>query len=160
MSRHDDMTLQNEATKRRSGGGWLRHAFAVDDPSDFVPTEEQREMVDDVCRWMVRRGMTTAALMGIEMHRPANYIVANIMHFFRPTVSLTLPVLHLLPIIRRALPDMKRYRAFADMLEHRGAAEYMTMRLESFESETIQGRQAQAGRSKPPEEPQAPLDDS
>ncbi len=136
MNTSDELPFREE-TPRESGRSrhWLRDAFAVDDPADFTPTEEQKELVEDTCRWMVRRGLTTAALIGVEMHRPANYILANVMHFFRPTVSLTLPVLHILPIIRRALPDMTRYRAFAEMIEHRGAADFFVKQLERIEAE-------------------------
>lgn len=151
MKEFQDIPLHDQPSSEPSSGSghfrgwqWFRNAFAVDDPAEFEPTQEQKELVDDVCHWMVRRGLTTAALMGIEMHRPANYLLANVMHFFRPSVSLCLPLLHLLPIIRRALPDMKRYRAFAAMIENRGAADYITRRLEEIEAGAVGGRPSAA----------------
>jgi hypothetical protein len=136
---HESSSINKSGQDSRQRKHWLREAFAVDDPADFQPTDEQRELVEDVCGWMVTRGLTTAALIGVEMHRPANYILANVMHFFRPTVSLTLPLLHLLPLVRRALPDMSRYRAFAEMIEHRGAADYFVQRLEAHEAALAKG---------------------
>lgn len=154
-SRHEvPHHLQSEQAEGRGRRPhWLRNAFSVEDPADFTPTEEQKELVEDTCRWMIRRGLTTAALIGVEMHRPANYILANVMHFFRPTVSLTLPLLHLLPIIRRALPDMTRYRAFAEMIEHRGAADYFVKELERIEAEVISTPDDTSDPSNSPSDP-------
>lgn len=133
MSDIPGMPLPNDAPPRRS---WLRNAFAVEDPAEFRPTPEQEEMINDVCRWIAQRRLTTAALASVEMHRPANFLIANILHFLRPSVSACLPLLHLLPLARRALPDMKRYRAFAEMIEHRGAADYIVRALEASEAQT------------------------
>lgn len=161
MKQVNDLSLNDDAQRpRASRWQWLRNAFAVDEPAEFEPTDEQKAMVDEVCRWMVRRGLTTAALIGIEMHRPTNYLVANIMHFFRPTVSACLPLLHLLPLARRALPDMARYRAFADMLEHRGAADYLTRRLEQIEAELASGAAPEAAAPAEPSGSATPENES
>ena len=48
----------------------LRHAFAVEKTGEIEPSEDQKEVVDKVCRAVVRRRMTVPALMALEMSRP------------------------------------------------------------------------------------------
>ncbi len=99
---------------------WLKHAFTVEKPEDFEPTEEQRAVAEKVCRWSVRRGLTTPTLLFLESSRGMNYIAANAMHFFRPAVA--------------ALLDTSEYHHFAQMLEHRGSIDYLCRLLEELDS--------------------------
>jgi len=97
---------------------WLKHAFAVDPPGPAEPTEAQRAVVDGVCRKVVERGMTTPALLVLEMSRPLNYVGAQSLHFFAPIVS--------------ALTDARGHRHFAEFLERRGSVEYLCRRIEQL----------------------------
>ena len=121
----------------------LRNAFAVDRPGSATPTARQAELVDKVCRVVVRRRMVTPALMTLEMCRPLNFVAAQAMHFFRPIVSVIL--------------DGPSIAEFATFLEQRGSIEYLCQRLEhwnqvgpDFEDETSKNPTDNDG---PPDEP-------
>jgi len=100
---------------------WLKHAFAVDPSGPVDPTGPQRQVVDRVCREVVRRRMVTPALMALEMSRPLNYLGSQVMHFFGPIVTV--------------LVDPEGYRHFTEFLEHRGSIDHLCQRLEALEAE-------------------------
>ena len=97
---------------------WLRHAFALDDPQDIDPTEEQQRVVDKLCRWVVQRQMTVSVLVALESCRGLNYFGSQAMHFLRPSISV--------------LFDHDEYQQFALFLEHRGSIDYLCRRLEHW----------------------------
>ena len=111
---------------------WLKHAFAVDPPGPAEPTPDQSPAVDKICREVVRRHMTTPALIFLEMSRPLNYIGSQTLHFFQPMISV--------------LTDSAGPRHFAEFLEHRGSIEYICRRIEDLEAEATQ-REKSAGTS-------------
>lgn len=99
--------------------GWkakLRHAFAVEDPEAFEPTDREREIVQRICREIVRRRMTTPALMLLEMSRPLNYLGAQALHFFQPFASV--------------LVDPRAWEEFAALVEKRGSVEFVCRTIE------------------------------
>lgn len=114
---------------------WLKHAFAVDPPGPAEPTPEQRPAVEKVCREIVRRHMTTPALLFLECARPLNYIGSQMMHFFQPMVSV--------------LSDSQGPRHFAMFLEHRGSIEYICRRIEDLEHEATQREKTDTGATRP-----------
>ena len=83
--------------------------------------EAQSAIIDKVCREVVRRGVTTPALMALQMSRPLNFVGSQAMHFFQPMLAV--------------LVDTGGYREFADFLERRGSMEYFCRRLEALEDE-------------------------
>jgi hypothetical protein len=95
-----------------------KHAFAVNEPLPPL-TEEVKTMVDRLAREVVRRHLTTPALMFLEMSRPMNYLGAQAMHFFTPMVS--------------ALFGGERYEEFARFLERRDALEIIAAQIEKLE---------------------------
>jgi len=100
---------------------WLKHAFAVEPDGPAEPTDAQQAVVHEVCRAIVRRRMTTPALMFLEMTRPLNYLAAQTMHFFAPVLT--------------AVVDREGYRQFAEFLEHRGSVDYLCRQIEALEAE-------------------------
>jgi len=100
---------------------WLKHAFAIDPSGPIQPTEDQRSIVDRLCREVVRRRLTTPALLYLEVSRPLNYVGSQILHFFRPILSVML--------------DTRQYEQFASFLENRGSVDYLVARIEHFENE-------------------------
>jgi hypothetical protein len=94
----------------------LRHAFAVEKPGAVEPTDAQRRVVERVVAEVRRRGLTTPAIVFLEMSRPLNYVSAQAMHFFQPIVA--------------AILDTAAYDHFTEFLEHRGSIEYLVARLE------------------------------
>jgi hypothetical protein len=104
---------------------WLQHAFAVDPPGPAEPTEPQREVTERLCREVVRRRMTTPALMALEMSRPLNYLGSQALVFFRPFLQ--------------AITDADGHRHLAEFLEHRGSVEYLCRHIEALEAEASAG---------------------
>jgi hypothetical protein len=96
----------------------LKNAFAVDKPGPAEPNDRQRELVDTVCKAVVRRQMVTPAIMVLEMSRPLNFVAAQVIHFFRPIISVVL--------------DTDAIKEFATFLERRGSVEYICRRLEHW----------------------------
>lgn len=109
---------------------WLKHAFAVDPPGPAEPTPAQRDAVEKVCREVVRRHLTTPALIFLEMSRPLNYIGSQTLHFFQPMIS--------------ALTDSAAPGHFAEFLEHRGSIEYICRRIEALEAEAEAAEKAKS----------------
>jgi hypothetical protein len=103
---------------------WLRHAFAVDKPGPAEPTSPQKEVVDKICRQIVKRHLATPSLVFLEMSRPLNFIGSQVMHFFAPFVS--------------ALTDSEGHRHFALFLEKRGSIDFICHRIEELEEEAVQ----------------------
>jgi hypothetical protein len=99
---------------------WLRHAFAVDPEGAAEPNDAQRRVIDRICAEVVRRRMTTPALLALEMGRPLNYVSAQLLHFFQPFLAI--------------VADTAAYDQFASFLEQRGSAEYIAARLGALES--------------------------
>ncbi len=62
---------------------WLAHAFAVERPEDFAPTDEQQQIADRICREIIRRDMVTLAIVALETCRPLNYVGSQAIHFSR-----------------------------------------------------------------------------
>ena len=100
---------------------WLKHAFAVDPPGPAIPDDQERDLLDRIAREIVRRRLTSAALMFLEASHPLNFIGSQFMLFFAPVVELVVP--------------RERYRRLAGFLERRGSIEYVCQRIEHFESE-------------------------
>ncbi|MGD9856555.1 MAG: hypothetical protein AB7U20_16530 [Planctomycetaceae bacterium] len=100
---------------------WLKHAFAVGTAERLEPAVEQSEVVDRLCGEIVRRGLTTPAIVYLEMSRPLGFLAAQAIHFFTPLIA--------------ALTDAQEHRHFADFLEQRGAIDYLLGRIDAIERE-------------------------
>jgi hypothetical protein len=65
---------------------WWHHAFAVESGAgSFTP--EDHELVERLAAFVVRRGMTTPALMALESGRPLNFIGSQLLAFFGPLLT-------------------------------------------------------------------------
>ena len=100
---------------------WLKHAFAVDPPGPAQPNDAQRQLVDRLCREVIRRRMTTPAHMMLGMGRPLNYMSAQMLHVFQPFMTV--------------LTDQAAYDQLASFLEQRGSIDYISGRLEALEAD-------------------------
>lgn len=101
---------------------WFAHAFAVEKPGEIAPTPEQCEIVDRLCREVVRRGLSTPALMALEMSRPLNVLGASALHMLQPIIATVM--------------NGQAAKEFALFLEHRGSIDFLCARIEHFESES------------------------
>ena len=101
--------------------GWLKHAFHVDGDEPIEPTELQKKALDKLCRGIIRRGLVTPAVIGVEMGRPLNFVGSQTMHFFTPLISAFVPT--------------EGWKAVAEFLEHRGSVDWIRNRIEELEIE-------------------------
>jgi len=111
---------------------WLRNAFAVDRPGPAEPTAVQRRVVERVCVEIVKRRLTTPALIFLETSRPLNYLGAQALHFLRPIATVIL--------------DGEGYGCFTEFLEQRGSVDYFCNRIQELE---IEADRKQAKRPRP-----------
>jgi hypothetical protein len=97
---------------------WLKHAFAVEPRGPAEPTPEQQAVVEKLCHEVVRRQLTTPALMFLEMSRPLNFVGSQALHFFAPFIA--------------AVTDAEGHRHLAAFLEHRGSIDYICRCIEAL----------------------------
>jgi hypothetical protein len=97
---------------------WFRQAFALDPPGPLAPTDEEREVVERLCRILVRRRMQVPVLAFLEMSRPLNRVAAQALYFFQPVASLAL--------------TGDDYNRFARFLEKSGSIDYLCRRIEDL----------------------------
>lgn len=100
---------------------WFRHAFALDPPGPLTPTEEERAVVERLCRILVRRRMQIPAIAFLEMSRPLNRVAAQVLIFFHPVASLAL--------------TGDDYNRFAQFLEKSGSIDYLCRQIEDLSAE-------------------------
>lgn len=110
----------------------LRHAFRVEKEEAFEPDEKDKELIEIVCREVVKRGMATPATLFLESTRPLNYIGSQTMVFFEP-------------VMRAVLRHPEAWKRFSEILEHRGSIEYLCRTIESLEN-----KRRQDGQETPP----------
>lgn len=107
--------------------GWrttLRQAFAVDPSGPAEPTPEQREAVEWLCRKLAKRGLSTPALMLLEMSRPLNAVASAGMQAMQPAVWAI-----------ASGATTAHYEHLAAYLERRGSIEWMSKRVEELAAE-------------------------
>ena len=94
----------------------LKHAFAVEPSGATEPTEDERQLVNRLCRAIVRRGLTSPALIALECSRPLNFIGSQFLLFVAPIAEIIFP--------------RDKYRTLIRFLERRGSIEYTCQQLE------------------------------
>lgn len=102
---------------------WLKHAFAVESNQPVQPNDRQQAIVERISQEVVKRHLTTPALMMLEMSRPLNYVGSQGLHFFMPMLS--------------AITDASGIEEFARFLEQRGSIDYISDRLEHWEATAV-----------------------
>jgi len=98
---------------------WLKHAFAIEPPGPAEPDPEQRDLIDRVCREIVKRRLTTPALAFLEMSQPLNYMSSQLLHFLSPLIS--------------AVSNSQGHRRLAEFLEQRGSIEFICNQINTLE---------------------------
>ena len=66
---------------------WWSHAFAIEGAEEGLDPEE-RALVERLARFVVRRRMSTPALMILESGRPLNFLGSQVLAFFGPFLKL------------------------------------------------------------------------
>lgn len=98
---------------------WLKHAFAVAPRKPVAPSPAQAELIDRVCREIVRREMTLPAQMLLESSAPLHYLAGQTIRFVEPMLSTVL--------------DARELREFATFLETPGAVESISRRIDELQ---------------------------
>lgn len=104
---------------------WLKHAFAVD-TTPAVPTAAQQQLIDHVCREIIRRQMTLPAQMMLESSRPMSFLTGQSLRVLEPLLG--------------AFLDAAVIREFADFMERPGSVEYICQRLEILQHAANDGQ--------------------
>lgn len=114
--------------KKRLAEGF-KHAFGFEKIEDFEPDEGDQELIEVVCREVVKRGMATPATLFLESTRPLNYVGSQTMVFFEP-------------VMRAVLRKPEAWDRFSKILEHRGSIEYLCRRIEALDQARSSKRSA------------------
>ena len=83
--------------------------------------EATQEAVDDTCRFIIRFGMTTPAILAIESMRPLSFVGSQLMHMLSPSIAVFL--------------TPNRWDSLARLLERREGLEFFLKRLETLDAE-------------------------
>lgn len=105
----------------------FKHAFAVESADPIEPTDEQRPVVERLCREIVRRRLSVPALLALEMSRPLGYLAAQAIHFLTPLIA--------------TVTDAEGHKHLAAFLERRQSVEYLCTRIEALEAEYSRPRE-------------------
>ena len=82
--------------------------------------EVTQTAVDDTCRFIIRFGMTTPAILAIESMRPLSFVGSQLMHILSPSIAVFLSPLS--------------WDAVAKLLESREGLDYFLERLEALDA--------------------------
>ena len=93
---------------------WLAHAFAVKQEGASFGVEDHR-LIEKLAAFIVRRGMTTPAIMALETGRPWNFIGSQALVFLAPFLTLVFP------------PG--EYERFTKILEQRGSIDLIVEKI-------------------------------
>ena len=94
---------------------WLRHAFAIDRPDAFAPTEAERALIERLAADLSRRRLTMPAMVLLESLRPLGSITAQAIWFSYPWFA--------------ALVDARGLKVLGTLLERPGGVEWMIERI-------------------------------
>ena len=115
------MLISMDPDGKKQNVNWLKHAFAIDSPEQIKPNEIQRALIEKLCAEVVRRRLTTAALLMLEMSRPLNFVSAQFLHFLQPIATV--------------IADANEYQNLTAFLEQRGSIDYICRRIEALEAD-------------------------
>jgi hypothetical protein len=99
----------------RPAMSWWKHAFAIERPEAFTPTDAERALVDRLAAELAHRGLTMPALVLLESLRPLGSLSAQAIWFSYPWFA--------------ALMDARGLKVLAGLLERPGGVEWMTDRI-------------------------------
>lgn len=119
----------------RSVWGWLQHAFATGPQGPCEPTPVQLELIDKVCRWAIARGMELPLQVALQSSAPLGSLAGQSLPVLQPWLGLML--------------TETQIREIGRFLEHRGAIEYLSRRLEILSRTESRSPQADAGAANP-----------
>lgn len=98
-----------------------QHAFAIASPG-AAWDEADRELVDKLASFIVRRGLSVPALMVLESSRPINFLGSQLLAFLEPFATLVF--------------SRVEYARFVRLLEQRDSVDLIMDAIAKSESET------------------------
>lgn len=104
---------------------WLKHAFAVEPAGPVMLTDEQRAMIDAICRKIVDRGLATPAILFLESLQPLGPVAAQSLLMLQPWFELAV--------------ERHQVQEFVKFLDHRGSIETLCRRIEELSQEKAAG---------------------
>lgn len=87
-------------------------------------TEHQRELLDRLATWVVRKRLTTPAILFLESVRPMNFVGSQIMVFFQPVMQV--------------LFNIREWDELRLIMERRESVAYFLDLIEAKESEQME----------------------
>ncbi|MBU0637230.1 MAG: hypothetical protein KKB50_00040 [Planctomycetes bacterium] len=97
---------------------WLKNAFAVEPPEPASPSLAEQQLVDRLSAAIVRRHLTTPALLLGECSRPFHFVGSQLLICAAPLAEVVF--------------CRDSYRVFARFLERRGSIAYICRRIEAL----------------------------
>ncbi|MEC8991385.1 MAG: hypothetical protein VX656_09090 [Candidatus Latescibacterota bacterium] len=64
------------------------HAFAIEDAADETLEADEQELIERLAEFVVRRRMSSVALMTLESSRPLNFVGSQALAFLSPLLTL------------------------------------------------------------------------
>lgn len=101
----------------------LKHAFAVPADEDF--NEEELKLLDRVADAVVKRQMTTPAIMFLESVRPLNFLGSQALIFLQPIVGLVISTAEM-ERVGQILERRKSIPVLIEMIEAKDAKKPQT----------------------------------
>lgn len=103
----------------RLRAGWA-HAFAVRPDGTGGLSDEERDLVERLAAFVVRRRLTAAAILLLETGRPLNFVGSQLLAFLSPVLTL---------IFSR--PDCER---LVRLLDRRASIDHLVTAIEAREA--------------------------
>ena len=103
----------------------ISHAFAINDGRADISTEDGA-LITKLAEFVVRRRMSTPAVMMLSISRPLNFISSSVMTFFKPTLGFLL--------------SRFEYDRLEKLLEKRCSIELLIDRIEELENNFKSGK--------------------
>ncbi len=82
--------------------------------------DEQIKLLEKLADWIVRKGMTTPAILFLESVRPLNFVGSQVMVFFQPAVQAVFKVPEWNEF-RLIMEDRNSIEIFLDLIEKKEA---------------------------------------
>ena len=82
---------------------------------------EERNMLEVIAAWVVRRGMTVPAILFLESTKPLSFVGSQVVVFFKPALEI--------------LFDPVRISAFVGLMEDRKNVELLLREIETLDNE-------------------------
>ncbi len=111
---------------------WFRHAFAISDPGDFVPTDEERRLTERIAAELDRRGLTLPAIVLMESSQPLGTLGAHAVRFVEPWFATIVSAAGL--------------KVLAGLMERPGGLTYLVETLQRAAETSVTAERTSEGR--------------